>query len=114
MNEDISTIKRESIHYETKYNLSKSRFLFIIKTLIFILAGSAMIGQGFRMIYQGLVYPNSFYQPGSFDLIFDWFTLSILGILVLWLTFSTFLKKYPNKTNREKNSLDNIMFNHPT
>lgn len=63
-----------------------------IKYAIIILAGTAMIAQSSRMISQGLFFPGSVYQPGLFDLLFDWFTLLFLGGFVAWYGFTRFYK----------------------
>jgi len=54
-----------------------------LKIIPFLLAGSIMIGHGARMIYQGVIHPNSVYKPGLFDLYFDWLSLLVLGIFIL-------------------------------
>lgn len=43
-----------------------------------------MIGHGARMIYQGLFHPGSYYAPNMFDIIFDWATLLVLGIVLFY------------------------------
>jgi len=49
-------------------------------TILLVFAGIAMIGQGARMLTQGVFFPNSVYKPVMFDLFFDWLTLLVLGI----------------------------------
>lgn len=77
---------------------SLSLFIFLlklpkkIKYAVIILAGIAMIAQSSRMISQGLFFPGSVYQPGLFDLLFDWFTLLFLGGFVAWYGFTRFYK----------------------
>ena len=61
---------------------------FLKYTVIIILAGSTMIAHGLRMMVQGLFYPTSIYPapvPTSIDFWFDWFTLSILGIIIVYI-----------------------------
>jgi hypothetical protein len=56
--------------------------------VLLILAGSAMIAHGLRMMTQGLLYPNSIYPapvPTSIDFWFDWFTLAVLGFIILYI-----------------------------
>ena len=73
-------------------------FLFLLHTSRFVkhallgLAGSIMIAHASRMISQGLFFPGSVYQPGLFDLLFDWFTLLFLGGFVAWYGFTRFYK----------------------
>jgi hypothetical protein len=47
-----------------------------------MLAASA-IGQGARMLYQGILAPGSSYVPSGIDLAFDWGVLLTLGMFVL-------------------------------
>jgi hypothetical protein len=47
-----------------------------------ILAASA-IGQGSRMLYQGILAPGSSYIPSGIDLAFDWGILLTFGVFVL-------------------------------
>ena len=61
------------------------------KTVVLFLAGAAMIGQGLRMIYQGLFQPHAVYRPGPVDLCFDWSTLVILGAAVLYFAVTASL-----------------------
>jgi hypothetical protein len=73
-------------------------FVFLLRTSKYVkhallgLAGSIMIAHASRMISQGLFYPGSVYQPGLFDLLFDWFTLLFLGGFVAWYGFTRFYK----------------------
>lgn len=73
-------------------------FLFLLRTSKYVkhaliaLSGVIMIAHGSRMISQGLFYPGSVYQPGLFDLLFDWFTLLFLGGFVAWYGFTRFYK----------------------
>ena len=48
--------------------------------VFFISAGwMDVIIQSVRVIYQGLFKPDSYYQPGPFDLLFDWTILALFG-----------------------------------
>ena len=73
-------------------------FIFLLRTsrymkhALLALAGSIMIAHASRMISQGLFFPGSVYQPGLFDLLFDWFTLLFLGGFVAWYGFTRFYK----------------------
>jgi len=73
-------------------------FLFLLRTSKYVkhallgIAGSIMIAHASRMISQGLFFPGSVYQPGLFDLLFDWFTLLFLGGFVAWYGFTRFYK----------------------
>jgi hypothetical protein len=61
-----------------------------------------MIGHGARMIYQGIFCVQSIYVPNSFDIFFDWSTLMILGLLVLFYTIKSFyrnIRNLPSITN---------------
>lgn len=80
-----------------KYFQSKKEKKFLIKTIIFVLAASIMMGHGARMIYQGVFKPNTYYQPGKFDMFFDWLTLLTLGIVILYFTITKFYKKILEK-----------------
>jgi DNA-directed RNA polymerase subunit RPC12/RpoP len=51
-----------------------------------------MIGQGSRMIYQGLFQPGSVYSPNTFDLFFDWATLSICGAILFTAMVASFYR----------------------
>lgn len=65
------------------------------KIFLLIFAGVAMMGQGTRMIVEG-VLANKVYRPDTFDMLFDWTTLAVAGLLVfLWgaLTFYKEVKK---------------------
>ncbi len=63
-----------------------------------------MIGHGGRMIYQGVFRPNSYYVPGTFDILFDWLTLLILGIIIFYFTLTNFYKKISEEKNAEPHS----------
>lgn len=46
---------------------------------IFILGGMDVIMQSIRITSQGIFKPDSYYQPGPFDLLFDWTILALFG-----------------------------------
>ncbi len=71
----------------SRYISSKS---FYFKISVFLVAGIMMIGQGARMIFQGIFYKESIYKPNSFDIFFDWFTLLIFGLIIFILTLRYF------------------------
>jgi hypothetical protein len=57
------------------------------KILLLIFAGVCMVGQGSRMIVEGIL-ANKVYRPGTFDILFDWTTLAVIGlILFIWGTY---------------------------
>jgi hypothetical protein len=51
------------------------------KILLLVFAGVCMVGQGARMIVEGIL-ANKVYRPGTFDILFDWTTLSVVGLIV--------------------------------
>ena len=59
-------------------------------SIIIILSGAIMIGHGVRMIYQGLFHPQSYYSPNLFDILFDWTTLLILGVILFYFGLKTY------------------------
>jgi len=73
-------------------------FLFLIRTSRYVkhallaVSGVIMMAHASRIISQSLLFPGSVYQPGLFDLLFDWFTLLFLGGFVTWYGFTTFYK----------------------
>lgn len=73
----------------------------VIKTLIFFISGTLMIAHASRMIYQGIFQQGTSYTPNAFDLVFDWATLLILGILVFFFSLASLYKKL-NKKNKIK------------
>ncbi len=64
-----------------------------IKTMLLVFSGAIMIAHGMRMIYQGLFQPHSYYQPGLFDILFDWTTLIILGICIFYFGITGFYQQ---------------------
>ena len=85
---------------------------FLKYTLIIILAGSAMIAHGLRMMIQGLLYPTSIYPapvPTGIDFWFDWFTLSILGIIILYIGGKRWMQWIQKKKDKNKDSKHPIM-----
>jgi len=68
-----------------------------VQIIIIILAGSAMIAHGLRMITQGLLYPQSIYPapvPTSLDFWFDWVILLIFGICVFTIGFRQWIQSH--------------------
>jgi hypothetical protein len=57
-----------------------------------------MIGQGSRMLYQGIFEKGSTYSPNTFDIFFDWATLSICGAILFTAMISAFYRSM--KTRR--------------
>ena len=75
------------------------------KIIIIILAGSTMIAHGLRMMVQGLFYPTSIYPapvPSSIDFWFDWFFLSILGIIILYIGSKRWMQWVQKKKRKKK------------
>jgi hypothetical protein len=94
------------IRSENKYSLRS--------TILIILAGSTMIAHGLRMMSQGLFYPNSIYPapvPTSIDFWFDWFTLCLFGIIILFIGWNQWKKVVLKK---KKNSSENLPVIRPT
>ncbi len=82
-----------------------------IKSFILIFAASLMIGHGARMIYQGLFLKETSYTPVLFDILLDWLTLLVLGIIMLLFGLSIFYKNMYKKHEKEKNKKDMIFVN---
>ena len=77
---------------------------FYLKTLVFLLSASIMIGHGARMIYQGLFRPNSYYPaptPYTLDFWFDWTILLILGIIVFIFVIKNFYHRETKRKEKE-------------
>lgn len=74
------------------------RFENLAKYAVLTISGSIMIAHGTRMITQTILYPDSYYKPGLFDLMFDWFTLILLGFFVAHYGFVRFYKSEKNKS----------------
>lgn len=72
-----------------------------IKVSLLIFAGVCMIGQGSRMIYEGIV-ADSYYRPNTFDMLFDWTTLSVAGILIFGWGVSVFYQKMKETEAKKK------------
>ncbi len=87
---------------------------------LFILSGSIMIGHGTRMMYQGLFQPQSYYPaptPNTIDFYFDWFTLALLGFIILGVSLHYFYKKSLQSYKEEKTSTKNnneLTYYYPT
>jgi hypothetical protein len=112
---DVS--KREHISYvqgENNYSLFTSSLRTSWKTFLYLFAGAVMIGHGLRMIFQGTFQPGSSYYPNTFDLFFDWLTLTVLGVIVLYLTLLTFFRTKSSENRHSKHVEENHRFNYPT
>ena len=60
-----------------------------------------MVAHGLRMMTQGLFFPHSIYPapvPTSFDFWFDWFTLTVMGIVVFALGIFSFYHQMKQQT----------------
>ena len=55
----------------------------VAQYVIIAISGATMMAHGTRVIIQTIVYPNTVYKAGLFDLVFDWMTLVILGMFVV-------------------------------
>ncbi len=97
-----------------RVRMKKTRWNYV-KTGFFILAASIMIGHGFRMLYQGLFQPTSYYPaplPSSVDFWFDWFFLAVLGLLLLGYSLKMFYDWYSQEYYTS--SSDENTFHSPT
>jgi len=65
-------------------------------TVLLVFAGIAMMGQGGRMLYQGIFQPGSYYSPVLFDLFFDWGSLFLMGAVVFGWSLSKFYESRKN------------------
>jgi hypothetical protein len=77
--ENVSGVvaKGRYVHYEhSRHNVS-------LKQLLYIMLAASAIGQGSRMLYQGLFAPGTFYIPRGVDLWFDWGILLSFGLIVM-------------------------------
>jgi len=99
----------EYIAYIVLYNIFRDGIMggkkFYLKTIVFILSASIMIGHGARMIYQGLFKPDSYYPaptPYALDFWFDWTVLLVLGIIVFTFAISSFYKNLNKKGKKKK------------
>ncbi len=61
------------------------------KVLLLCISGLCMVGQGSRMIFEG-VMTDRVYRPNTFDLFFDWSTLTLAGAIVLIWSIYLFYK----------------------
>jgi len=82
--------------------------------ILFLLSGALMIAHALRMIYQGVFHPETAYMPNTFDLFFDWTTLSILGVIVCISTVFTIYHMLQNKKKQSSNERVLIADYHPT
>jgi len=55
-------------------NLSRERLIQDGKHFAYLMLAASAIGQGARMLYQGILAPGSSYVPSGIDLAFDWVT----------------------------------------
>ena len=60
------------------------------KTYLSLAAGCWMLGEGARMVTMGLFYPEHVYRPNTFDLLFDWAPLTLLGLLFMGMSIRSF------------------------
>ena len=90
---------------------TKKEYVFIA---LFILAGSIMIGHGFRMIYHGIFDQGSSYSPNYFDVLFDWLTLALLGFFVLAFALFSFYKRYKANLTDKKTYVNEKHYQYPT
>jgi hypothetical protein len=91
-------------------------YRFYGKITLFALSGAIMIGHGTRMLYQGIFAPGSFYAPNTFDLVFDWLTLAILGCFILWAAMSLFYNDKIKKMSIRKQQIssEEKLYSRPT
>lgn len=68
------------------------------KIFLIIASGTMMLGQGARMIYEG-IKADSWYRPNTFDIFFDWSTLALAGLLLFFWGFYLFFTKYDKDHN---------------
>lgn len=70
-----------------------------------------MIGHGARMIYQGLFIKELAYKPVLFDIFFDWFTLLVFGLILLYYSLKTFYHKFEKQNDNESKDIQGINSN---
>lgn len=63
------------------------------KILLIVTSGMLMTAHGVRMIYEGIKGENV-YRPGTFDIIFDWTTLAIIGLIMFSWGLALFYSRY--------------------
>lgn len=54
-----------------------------LSTYLVIAAGCWMVGEGLRMVVMGLFHKDQWYNPGLFDIFFDWLPMVIIGTAFL-------------------------------
>ena len=63
-----------------------------------------MVAHGMRMMTQGLFFPHSIYPapvPTSFDFWFDWFTLCVLGCIIVYIGATRWVQLVHRKKSTE-------------
>ena len=82
-----SKVQRNRLAEETRSHVinNKARVKLIQdgRRLAYLVLAASAIGQGARMLYQGIMVPGSSYIPNGLDLAFDWGILLVLGSFVL-------------------------------
>jgi hypothetical protein len=68
---------------------------------LFLLAGIDVIMQSARVLTMGLFFPDAYYQPGPFDLLFDWTILLLFGFGITYYGVSKLLFD-PVETDRQQ------------
>lgn len=110
-------VKKQRKNYSKQdKSIFPTSYRFFIKIILFTLSGAIMIGHGLRMIYQGLFQPGSLYAPNTFDLFFDWLTLTLLGCFILGFAISRCYHGISKKSIRKKtkSSKEESIFLYPT
>ena len=80
--------------YNILYKVSTSRrFMKYKKIILILIAGIMMVGQGSRMILEGILR-DKYYQPNTFDIFFDWSTLFFIGVIMLFWGTYLFYNKF--------------------
>jgi len=100
----------EKRHLKQKNKVHKTFWI----QILFLLSGALMIAHALRMIYQGVFHPETAYTPNTFDLFFDWTTLSILGVIVFVSTVFTIYHMMQNKKKQRSNKRVPLADYHPT
>ena len=59
------------------------KFIADAKRFVYLILAASAIGQGARMLYQGILAPGTSYIPSGIDLAFDWGILLTSGTFVL-------------------------------
>ena len=66
-----------------------------------IAAGCWMVGEGLRMVVMGLFYKDHFYNPGLFDIFFDWLPMVFLGAFFLLMGIREFYLRRVEESGAE-------------